>query len=100
MAKRINGALLLLRKLSTRAEAVVALARIHGISQRQAHRYVVAAGKRKVELPIPEPKVVFTVKLPTSLVGSLRNLARSRGESLSAMVARALAMFQKREGHG
>ena len=100
VAQRINGALLLLKKLSTRAEAAVALAKRHGISRRQAHRYVVEAAKRKVVLPIPERKIVFTVKLPRSLAQRLRGLARSTGESLSGMVTRALEVFLKRGRHG
>src|SRR5260370_2537217 len=100
VVRRINSALLLLRKLATRAEAVVALARQHRISHRQAHRYIVEARKRRSPLPIPERKVVFTVKLPQRLVRRLRGLAKSTEGSLSAMVARALEAFLKREGYG
>lgn len=91
---------MLLKKLSTRAEAIVTLAKRHRISRRQAHRYVVEAAKRKVALPIPERKIVFTVKLPGSLAQHLRRLAKATGESLSDMVTRALEVFLKRERHG
>lgn len=91
---------MLLRKLTTRAEAVVALAKRHRISRRQAHRYVVEAGRRKKALPIPDRKIVFTVKLPAGLAARLRGLAESTKESLSDMVTRALEAFLKREGHG
>ena len=51
--------------------------------------------------PIPEPKIVFTVKVPLRLVRALRQMARSTGESLSALVTRALEAFlQNRGGHG
>ncbi|MBI1996103.1 MAG: ribbon-helix-helix protein, CopG family [Deltaproteobacteria bacterium] len=51
--------------------------------------------------PIPERKVVFTVKIPLNLVRALRQIAKSTGDSLSVLVTRALEAFlQKRGGHG
>jgi hypothetical protein len=101
LAQRINRALRLLRRLRSSTKAVAALVRRHGISERQALRYVRAAQKVGRMQPIPEPKVVFTVKIPLRLVRALRQMARSTGESLSALVTRALEAFlQKRGGHG
>ncbi len=39
---------------------------------------------------MPEPTVVFTVKLPASLARRLRALARATGVSLSSLVTRGL----------
>lgn len=101
LAQRINRALLLLRRLRSSTKAVAALARRYGISERQAVRYVREAQRVGRMQPIPQPKVVFTVKVPLRLVRTLRQMARSTGESLSALVTRALEAFlQKRGGHG
>lgn len=101
LAQRINRALLLLRRLRSGTKAVAALMRRYGISRRQALRYVREAQRVGRMQPIPEPKVVFTVKIPLRLVRALRQMARSTGESLSALVTRALEAFlQKRGGHG
>ncbi|HEX2520605.1 MAG TPA: ribbon-helix-helix protein, CopG family [Terriglobia bacterium] len=51
-------------------------------------------------MPVPERKGVFTVKLPLSLISRLRQLARSTGASLSALVTQALEAFLKRREHG
>lgn len=101
LAQRINGAFLLLRRLRSGTKAVAALVRQYRISRRQALRYVRQAQSVGRMQPIPERKVVFTVKLPLRLVRALRQMARSTGESLSALVARALEAFlQNRGGHG
>lgn len=101
LAQRINGALLLLRRLRSSTKAVAALVRRYGVSKRQSLRYVRQAQRVGRVQPIPEPKVVFTVKIPLRLVRALRQMARSTGESLSALVTRALEAFlQKRGGHG
>jgi hypothetical protein len=64
LAQRINGALLLLRRLRSGTKAVAALVRQYRISRRQALRYVRQAQSVGRMQPIPERKVVFTVKLP------------------------------------
>jgi predicted transcriptional regulator len=50
---------------------------------------------------VPEPTVVFTVKLPASLAGRVRAYAREHGTAISAVVARALSEFlgRGRRGH-
>ena len=45
---------------------------------------------------MPEPTVVFTVKLPAGLARRLRALARATGVSLSALVARGLQEWLRR----
>jgi hypothetical protein len=100
LARRINAALLLLKKFSSDAKAVAGLVKRHRVSRRQAYRYVQEAKATGHALPIPERKVPFTVKLPMSLARRFRQMARSTGESLSALVTRALESFLQREGHG
>lgn len=101
LTQRINGALLHLRRLRSSTKTVAALVRQYRVSKRQAFRYVREAQKVGRVQPVPERKVVFTVKIPLSLVRALREMAKSTGESLSVLVTRALEAFlQKRGGHG
>jgi hypothetical protein len=88
-AERVNRALGLLRRFPP-ATVLRTLARRYRVSARQARRYVDAAQQHAEGLPVPEPTVVFTVKLPVSLARRLRALARTTGESLSSLVTRGL----------
>jgi hypothetical protein len=88
--KRINLAISLLAKSLSSAQVTLELQKLFGISQRQAYRYVQEAVKVKEALPIPEKKIVFTVKLPISLVERVRKFSKSTGESISDVTARAL----------
>jgi len=97
--QRINAALLLLKKYGSGVKAAQLLARRYGVSVRQASRYIREAKKTNRVLPIPQRKVVFTVKLPVNLVRLLRERA-SGGGSLSALVTEALESFLGRGRHG
>jgi hypothetical protein len=88
-AERVNRALGLLRRFPP-AAVLRTLARRYRVSPRQARRYVDAAQQHPQGLPVPEPTVVFTVKLPASLAKRLRALARATGVSLSSLVTRGL----------
>jgi hypothetical protein len=88
-AERVNRALGLLRRFSP-AAVLRTLARRYRVSPRQARRYVEATQQHPQGLPVPEPTVVFTVKLPASLARRLRALARATGVSLSSLVTRGL----------
>jgi hypothetical protein len=100
LAQRINVALDLLGKGSSNEEVIGALIQRYQISKRQAYRYIQQAHTTRRKLPIPEHKVVFTIKLPLSLVARLRQLASSTGKSLSVLVAQALEAFLRRGRHG
>jgi hypothetical protein len=97
-ARRVNRAVALLAERSP-ADAVRALQAEHGLSERQARRYVRAAQAAPEGVDVPERTAVFTVRLPPSLIGCLRSVARARGESLSSTVAEALrAGLEQRDG--
>jgi len=101
LAERVNTAITLLsRKASTGEDAVTEIMGRFGVSKRQAYRYIQQAQKTKHKVQIPEQKVVFTIKLPESLVSFMRHLADSTGESLSALVTQALKTFLRRRGYG
>lgn len=87
---RINYARSLFGKHRSSAQVIAELQEHFGISQRQAYRYVREAEQAKAMLPIPEQKVVFTVKVPQSLAQRLREYARATGQSISDIATRAL----------
>lgn len=92
-AQRINTALSLIRKHSTISKAADAMTERYGISKRQAYRYISEANKIGDEIPIPDQKIAFTVKLSQSLIQALREYARKSGKSLSEIVTQSLEVF-------
>ncbi len=97
----MNRAVALLVDCSA-ADAVHGLQVEHGLSERQARRYVTVAVARPEGITVPERSTVFTVRLAPSLVAGLRRLARSRGQTLSAATADAVRahLDRARERHG
>ena len=76
------------------------LARLYAVSTRQARRYLHAAQRARRPLPIPEAKVVFTVKVPASVPARVRKRARAEGCTLSDLVSRALTVYLQRRSSG
>src|SRR5664279_4891344 len=93
-AERVNAAAELAESGVSGVEATRTLAARYQVSARQARRYVDAATSGRV--PVPEPSVVFTVKLPASLAVRVREHAREAGLTISAVVAAALLEFLRR----
>jgi predicted HicB family RNase H-like nuclease len=89
-ARRVNEAIELMEEGRAATEVSSELARRHGVSVRQGWRYVHEATERSEPLMVPEPKLVFTVKLPKSLVELVRAAAATQGRTLSALVSEAL----------
>ena len=100
LAQRINAALDLLKEGYSNGEVADVLVRRYRVSKQQAHRYIEQAQRAKRKLPVPEQKIVFTVKLPVSLAARLRRLAGSTGKSLSDVVTQALEALLRRGRHG
>ena len=71
-AQRVNRALALLRRFPVSA-ALRAFVRRYPVSLRQARRYIEVAQHDPEEVPVPEPTVAFTVKLPVGLVRRVRS---------------------------
>jgi hypothetical protein len=94
-AARVNAAADLLDAGMPAAQAARVLAGRLGCSARQARRYAdqAAAGGR---VPVPEPGVVFTVRLPGRLAGAVREHAQMSGRTISAVAAQALEEFLAR----
>jgi len=93
---RINLTISLLKQLPSSRQVVIELIKRYGISSRQAYRYVQEAQDTNSLLPVPEQKIVFTVKLPWSLVQRLREFANAAGHSLSDLTSQALERFLRR----
>jgi hypothetical protein len=89
-ARRLNAAYgLLVRGLSV-AEATMTLSSDFAISRRQAYRYVRQARTLDAPLPVAEPAIPVTVKLPGDVARRLRALAASSGLTQGEIVGRAL----------
>jgi hypothetical protein len=94
-ARRVNAAAEFAAAGAEPVEAAVALAGRFGVSVRQARRYVDQAAVGG-PVAVPEPSVVFTVKLPAGLAARVRAHARESDITISALVARALLEFLSR----
>ncbi|RLB10751.1 MAG: hypothetical protein DRG63_13670 [Deltaproteobacteria bacterium] len=92
-AQRINTALALIKSEESLSSAATALARRYRISKRQAYRYVREAELIGKQIPVPDTKIAFTVKLSKNLIKGLRRYAKSTGQSLSEIVTQALEAF-------
>ena len=94
-------ALELLKKETSPKEVVSSLEAEFKLSARQAYRYLQQAQRTTKPLAVPEPKAVFTVKLPTSLIQRVRQIARRRRQPISDLVNQALeAWLTKSKAHG
>jgi len=99
LAKRINQAYALLKKEKPQSQVIEYLMRQYGVSQIQAYRYVQQAKEISSKMAIPEATVVFTVKIPPSLITRIRKFARSKGMSISKVVRAALEDFLAKKDH-
>jgi hypothetical protein len=97
-AERLNRARVLLRQTDQLPDAVERLARDCSISSRQAYRYLQQAQRLKEPVPVSEPKLAFTVKLPHSLIQRVRLYASVKRMSISEVVSRALLALLPRGG--
>ena len=89
-ALNVNAAHGLLSRGVSVTEAAAILARERGLSLRQAYRYVESARTIARALPVGEPSVAATFKIPRDVLAQLRADSASSGLSLSAIVTRAL----------
>ena len=65
----------------------------YGISKRQAYRYIQEARMIRKDVPIPDTKIAFTVKLSQNLIQALRQHAKDTGKTLSVIVTQSLEAF-------
>jgi predicted DNA-binding transcriptional regulator YafY len=89
----LNAAYGLLAQRTELAEAARRLADEFALSPRQAYRYLEQAATLSEPVPVVEPTVTITFKLPVSIVRALRAAARRSGLTLGQIVTQALAAF-------
>jgi len=94
-AERLNAAHHLLERGTELADAAAALSRNFGLSRRQAYRYLEEAQAIGHPVPITEPSVPITLKIPGSVVRDLRSYSEASGLTLGEIVARAISRFLK-----
>src|SRR5690242_16718955 len=90
-AERLNAAHGLLARGTSMAEAAMALSRDFQLSRRQAYRYLRAAQAMAAPVPVGEPAVPITLKIPGNVVRDLRAHAAATGLTLGEIVTRAVA---------
>lgn len=100
LAKRINQAFTLVQKNKPQPQIIDWLRQKYGVSQIQAYRYVQLAREISEKMAIPESSVVFTVKLPPTLIRGIKKLSASQGLSISKVVHTALEEFLAKKDHG
>ena len=98
-AQRVNMAIQMLRREQSPDAILVALAKAGAISRRQAYRYLARAQGQTHLQPVPQPRSVFTVNLPTALIGEVRRRCRQQGRRISHVVAEVLERWLDQQRH-
>jgi hypothetical protein len=103
-ALTLNAAHGLLSRGISVAEAATILATERSISLRQAYRYLERARTIRRAVPVGEPLVPATFKIPRDVLAQLRAYSASSGLTLSAIVTgaleRCLIATRRRDRHG
>jgi predicted DNA-binding transcriptional regulator YafY len=100
-AERLNAAHSLLARGVSVAEAVPSLCREFGLSRRQAYRYLQEVQAIGHPVPLVEPSVPVTLKIPANIVRDVRAYSVTSGLTLGEIVARAITAFLAAvRGHG
>jgi predicted DNA-binding transcriptional regulator YafY len=94
-AERLNAAHRLLARGTNLADAATQLSRDFGLSRRQAYRYLEEAAAIGHPVPVTEPSIPVTFKIPGSVVRDLRSYSAVSGLTLGEIVARAISTFLK-----
>ncbi len=92
-SERVNAAHQLLARGTCIADAADELSRDFTISVRQAYRYLEEAQTLRRPMPIAEPSVPITFKLPGDLARQLRAYSATNGMTLSEIATRAIKAF-------
>src|SRR5438128_5372132 len=92
-ARLLNAAYRLLGQRLQTADAARRLADEFALSLRQAYRYLERAAALNAPVPVVEPTVAITLKLPVSIARALRAYARRSGLTLGQIAIQALAAF-------
>jgi predicted DNA-binding transcriptional regulator YafY len=100
-ACRLNAAFHLIARGHTPVAAADALTERFALSRRQAYRYLQQARKMTTPLPVCEPSIAITIKVPADVAAELRAFAATSGMSIGETVARAVRAFlTETDSHG
>jgi len=91
--QRLNAAIALLKSCESLSVAAATLAAQYKMSKRQAYRYVKEAEAVGYQIPIPDHKIAFTVKLAQDLVQAIRQHSQGSGQTISETVTQAVEAF-------
>jgi predicted DNA-binding transcriptional regulator YafY len=92
-ARLLNAAYRLRGQRIDTAEAARQLADQFALSLRQAYRYLEQAAALNAPVPVVEPTVAITFKLPMSVVRALRVYAQRSGLTFGQILTQALVAF-------
>jgi hypothetical protein len=92
-ARLLNAAYHLRGQRIETAEAARQLANQFALLLRQAYRYLEQAAALQAPVPVVEPTVAITFKLPVSIVRVLRAYGRRSGLTFGQILTQALTAF-------
>jgi hypothetical protein len=103
-SEHLNAAHRLLSGGTSMAQAAVIMSREREISLRQVYRYLEQAQAIGHAVPVVEPALPVTFKIPGDVIAQLRTYAGTSSLTLSEIVTRALKVFlsatHRRRRHG
>jgi hypothetical protein len=92
-SQHLNAAHRLMSRGTSMADAATTLSRERGISLRQAYRYLEQALAIGHTVPVVEPSIPVTFKIPGDVIQQLRAYSTTSDLTLSEIVTRALKAF-------
>lgn len=97
-SQRLNRAFELLAKGYTVNYAAGALVAMYGISLRQAYKYLQEAQQIGHLIPVVEPTIPITLKIPEEAATKLRAYSKMSNMTMGDIVGRAILTFLAGEG--
>ena len=95
---RLNRAFDLLAKGYAPNHAAEALVAMYGMSLRQAYKYLQEARQIGHLIPVVEPTIPITLKIPKEAAAKLRAYSQTNNMTMGDIVGRAVLTFLAREG--
>jgi hypothetical protein len=100
-AQRVNSAFDLLVRGHSLSEAAQVLTESFALSRRQAYRYLQEAQGLAQPLPVAQPAIPVTIKIPGEVVEELRAYAQESSRTMGEIVGCALSAYlAKARQHG
>ena len=97
--QRLNKAFELLAKGYTTPRAAEVLVGQFGISLRQAYRYLLGAQRIGQLIPIANPTVPVTIKIPKDVALQIRTYAHTNNLNIGEIISHAVLVYLASEGY-